>query len=262
MKKLGSGIKRWILLQREFLLWGGNYREKLLLFFLSGYYRSSLLRDWGLRKEQPHFYSQRAGFFLAGFGSRNENGLLPFLRGYYNMEILRPSDRVLDIGCGDGFFTRVFFAPCCTSIDALDIEKSAIATANRYYADSKIRFLEANAVTTPFPQQDYDVIIWDGALGHFDKASSDTMLGKIVASLKPDGLFTGSESIGTEGHDHLQFFHSLDDLIVVLRAHFKHVAVRSHRYPIAGGYMRTEAYWRCSQEKNRLQDVTWKTNNR
>jgi len=261
MKKLGSDVKRWIILQKEFLLWGGKNRERILLFLLGRYYRSSLLRDWGLRKEQPHFFSQRAGFFLAGFGQGNEKSLLPFLRGYYNMEILRPSDKVLDIGCGDGFFTKVFFAPCCATIDAIDIEKSAIDTANYYYADPKITFLEANAVTAPFRRNDYDVIIWDGALGHFDKDSSDIMLAKIAGSLRPDGLFTGSESIGTEGHDHLQFFHSLEGLISLLQKHFKQVAVKSHRYPIAGGYIRTEAYWRCSQEKTRLENNLWQTNN-
>ena len=69
----------------------------------------------------------------------------------------------------------------------------------------------------------------------------------------------GSESLGIEGEDHLQFFHSLDELNILFKKHFKHVYLKEITYPLkwAGNFLRREAYWRCSNSMEYLNVSDW-----
>jgi hypothetical protein len=85
------------------------------------------------------------------------------------------------------------------------------------------------------------------------------MLQKISRALKHDGVFAGSESLGQEGHDHLQYFETEDDLATLLRSQFAHVEIKTLRYTINDGtILRHEAYWRCSNSVERLDAARWK----
>src|SRR5215471_14973505 len=110
MKKRLSYIK-------EAIVGGGRFREAMLVKLLGRYYESKFRRDWILGSEEPHFYLQRMGVYDFAFGNHGR-GPYPFNRGFFSAEMLRENDRLLDIGCGDGFFSRRFFNPRCAHIDA------------------------------------------------------------------------------------------------------------------------------------------------
>jgi cyclopropane fatty-acyl-phospholipid synthase-like methyltransferase len=213
-------------------------------------------RDWALVRsgDQPHFVDHRIGAAQLLAGRANPYG---WFRGFYVAELLRAEDRVLDIGCGDGFFDRRFFSERCRSIDAIDIEPSAIAHATRVNLAANVSYRLLDAVRDTFPKPPYDVVVWDGALGHFAPQDTDRMLRKIRDSLTPTGLFVGSDSLGMEGHDHLQFFESLSDLGLLLARHFPHVELRRMEYALPSGSVREEAYWRCAVEPIRLEEAAW-----
>src|SRR5579864_4789004 len=108
MKAL-RGVKRGARVARERLIWGGPRRETLLVQLLGGYYESVFRREWTLGGKPPHFENHHVDVFRLGWG---ETTLSPeyLFRGFFDAEIIRPGDRVLDIGCGDGFFTKRFLA--------------------------------------------------------------------------------------------------------------------------------------------------------
>ena len=160
---------------KENVIYGGTGRERILVKLLKKYYKSTLYRDWNLKEEQPHFYNQQAGIFITLFGNEDK-GIDSIYRGFYSAEVIGDGDILLDIGCGDGFFTKRFFSSRCRHIDAIDIEKSAIHAAQSYNAHEKIKYYLLDAVKSPFPRDDYDVIVWDGALGHFGKDTTHLML--------------------------------------------------------------------------------------
>jgi SAM-dependent methyltransferase len=236
-------------------LYGGEGRRRLLEAGLGRYYRGLFKRQWQWADELPHFFDHRIGSFEFAVGKQHG---FAYYRGYFAAELLRGGDVVLDIGCGDGFFARRFFAPRAAAIDSIDIEERAIAHANAHNGAPNIRFLLCDAVHQPFPRDSYDLIVWDGALGHFAPDTTSRMLDKIRAALAPGGAFVGSESLGHEGHDHLQFFASLDDLGALLGAHFPFVELRFVEYEIGAGAMRTEAFWRCAIEPERLTNAHWR----
>jgi SAM-dependent methyltransferase len=213
-------------------------------------------QEWGGGRPAPHFFDQRHNIVDLGFGG--DAGPYGFWRGFFVSEVLRDGDRLLDIGCGDGFFSRAFFASRCSQIDAIDIEPSAIGHAERVNAHPRITYYLRDAVAEPFPAEKYHVIVWDGAIGHFPAGQTAAVLEKAARSLEPEGVFAGSESLGHEGHDHLQFFEGAEDLAAVLSKWFAHVRIRTVSYRIRGGHLRREAFWRCSQTLDRLADAEWR----
>jgi SAM-dependent methyltransferase len=239
----------------EKLAFGGDRRERLLTAALSAYYRSLFRRQWQWSPEPPHFYDHRIGAqsFASGAGT-------PFswYRAFFAAQLMRSEDRVLDIGCGDGFFAARFFGERAAHVDALDIEPSAIEHAKRYNAAPNVAYHELDAVEQPFPAERYDVVVWDGAIGHFPRDTTARVLGKVAAVLAPSGAFAGSESLGQEGHDHLQFFPDLEALREVLAPHFAHVRLNEIEYEIPGGLLRREAYWRCAADPARLDPAGWR----
>jgi 2-polyprenyl-3-methyl-5-hydroxy-6-metoxy-1,4-benzoquinol methylase len=188
---------------KESALWGGTRRESALVRLLNRYYFSLYRRQWELSDEEPHFFSQRIGFFKFAFG---DDGLGPyaFYRGFFGSEVIQPDDQLLDIGCDDGFFTKRFLSSRCAKVDAVDIEPSAIESAQIFNSAPNISYRLLDAVNEPFPSEKYDVIVWDGAIGHFAKETTDRVLAKIQAALETNGVFVGSESLGFEGSDHLR----------------------------------------------------------
>jgi SAM-dependent methyltransferase len=240
-----AGILEYPMRAVEWLFLGGRTVEALLLFALSAHYKSRFRRDWLWRKEAPHFFNNRIGAFSALFGGQ-ASGPYGLYRGFLSFELVQPGDALLDIGCGDGFFTKHFLSTGCKRVDAVDIEPSAIAAARRDNPAPNIHYHLLDAVGEPFPTERYDVIVWDGAIGHFPADTTDRMLQKIAAALASNGVFAGSESLGMEeGHDHLQFFDSIGDIDRLFKRIFAHRNYRVAHYRV-GGFVRREVYWRCS----------------
>jgi SAM-dependent methyltransferase len=249
-------IKNQIKNLKEQVLWGGKFREFVLIKALLKYYKSRIYRDWSLSKEQPHFFDQRAGLFQVAFGEKSP-GFYGYSRGFFAAEIIEEGDILLDIGTGDGFFAKRFFAAKAGWIDAIDIEPTAITAAHTFNRHAKINYILMDATTDPFPREQYDIIVWDGAIGHFNPDTITLMLKKIKRYLKPDGIFAGSESLGVEGHDHLQYFMNLESLSSLFKPYFEFIEVKAARYEIPG-MNRTEGYWRCSNSDKRLKAASWK----
>ena len=235
---------------------GGRLRERLLLRLLGAHYRSRLRREWLWTDEPPHFFAHRIGAFDLAFGAA-KSGPYPWFRAFFAAEVIRDGDAVLDLGCGDGFFTARFLAPRAAHVDGIDVDSRAIETARRENASPNVRYHLADAIAEPFPRERYDVIAWDGALGHFSPEASATVLSKVRNALAADGIFCGSESLGAEGVDHLQFFESADDLRALLTPHFPHVWVREVAYR-TGRHDRREAYWRAAPDPARQEQASWR----
>ncbi len=251
------GLRQRLTVGKERVVAGGRRREQLLLKLLKQHYDSMFKRQWQLGGEEPHFFSHHQGLFGFTYGEKAA-GPYAYYRGFFNSEVIRKGDRLLDIGCGDGFFTKRFFSEPCAHIDAIDIEPSAIEEAQSRNAAPNISYRLLDAVNEPFPAEKYDVIVWDGALGHFAPETTHRMLEKIAAHLAPDGIFVGSESLGVEGTDHLQFFHTLTDLEALFKPYFKHVESRAVEYKIGpDSFLRQEGFWRCANDSGRLQQSRW-----
>ena len=242
----------------ERIVFGGEVREGLAKRILAAHYRSRRRRHWRWQaKGEPHFTDHAINFYNL-FDGKVDQSVYGLTRAMAAAEAVFDGAAVLDIGCGDGSFTKRFLAPKASHVDGIDIEPSAIAWASRLNGAPNVAYHLADAVRDPLPREQYDVAVFDGAIGHIGNADSDVLLGRIAKAIGDHGVFVGSESLGHEGSDHLQFFETLDALRAFLSPHFAHVRVKEISYKInRGALLRTEAFWRCSQDPARLAALDW-----
>ena len=75
---------------------------------------------------------------------------------------LRPTDSVLDVGCGTGWFTRRA-EPAAARVVGLDIDSASLDFA-RGSGKTHIEYLQGNATALPFPEACFDKVMSIAAL--------------------------------------------------------------------------------------------------
>jgi cyclopropane fatty-acyl-phospholipid synthase-like methyltransferase len=232
--------------------WIESALSRLVLWFHDAQFRA----DWGDPDSPPHFFNHRQDFVPFIF-SETSPSPYTYTRAFFSALAVRSGETVLDIGCGDGFFTKRFLASRASHVDGIDIDGDAIKTALRLNSGDNISYRVLDATADPFPLPLYDVVVWDGAIGHFSRETTDQMLARIRDHLSEDGVFCGSESIGEEGADHRQFFASAENLGRILRTSFTEVETYTEEYVIPSGVRRVEVYWRCALKSAALARLRW-----
>ena len=213
--------------------------------YLSRYYKRLFFEQWN-RSNKPHWYYHRIDLY------RWPNHLNPNWteRGIYSKEVMFPGCKVLDIGCGDGFYARFFYATTASHIDCIDIEQEAIDHARRYHCHPNIRYFKLDAVKEDFPEKEYDVICLDSSIGHLSSEQIDILVHKIREAMGKSGVFTGSEVCETpdnQSWDHQIALASEEELQQLLGKYFSHVFTLYLESP-----GRQNVYFRCGEDKRRL----------
>jgi len=76
---------------------------------------------------------------------------------------------ILDIGCGDGFSTILFWDHSqCSSLIGVDAAPHAIEVANANKKDRPIQFIVGDAQNLPFPDNNFDLVLIQSMLHHVD----------------------------------------------------------------------------------------------
>jgi SAM-dependent methyltransferase len=73
-------------------------------------------------------------------------------------------NKVLDAGCGSGFFSNYFAKKGCKVI-SLDYSKEALKLTRHLYP--KIRIIKGDMLHAPFKNESFDLIFSDGLLEHY-----------------------------------------------------------------------------------------------
>ena len=71
---------------------------------------------------------------------------------------IRPGDRVLDVGCGSGELTRYLAQGVDAEFVGIDLDEALIEAANAT-AHERTSFFKADALSLPFPESSFDVVI-------------------------------------------------------------------------------------------------------
>ena len=173
-----------------------------------------------------------------------------FLRHFVELGGLRPSDAVLDVGCGIGRMARPLagFLDASGSYDGFDVNREGIGWCRRHYARRpNFRFRVADlynrrynphgahsAADYRFPYDDatFDFAIATSVLTHLLESEADHYLAEIKRVLKPGGralvtfflLNDESRRLIGEGRTSLAFLDP-DDHVAVLDADLPEEAV-------------------------------------
>lgn len=156
---------------------------------------------------------------------------------------------VLDLFCGDGFYSRHFYATIADHIDAVDKDPSAIAHAKRYHSHRKVHYRQLDAVQQDFPRPRYDVIVWFEGIEHLNVSEYEAVAKSTKAAIGEEGVLLGSTPIVPEEHrgkshwEHQNEFVSVEQLREFLDQDFMEIKIDTTLYPVQDGGERCTAYF-------------------
>jgi SAM-dependent methyltransferase len=182
------------------------------------------LRDWRMEvRGRPQFFKHQIDL--------SRWPLEPFrwsftARGVYAREDMFVGCKVLDLCCGDGSYSHLFFSDIAGAIDAVDRDAHAIAYARRQFGGPKIRYHEIDIVNQPLPSADYDFVIWNAAICYFHVDEIRLIVEKIIAAGKAGMKLRGMLPKANGWIDHKTEFSDLGSVERFLCQHFETVAVR------------------------------------
>jgi ubiquinone/menaquinone biosynthesis C-methylase UbiE len=114
------------------------------------------------------------------------------LRAAINLLPMRPGMKVLDVGCGDGFYTRLLaerFAPTCRVI-GLDVDPNYLQVAREqmesHPAPCAVEFVQGDLANLPPQCRDCD-LVWC-AQSLYSLPEPVAALRQMAAALKPGGI--------------------------------------------------------------------------
>lgn len=137
-----------------------------------------------MRKKKP----QTMGL-MTSWGWHDDPRRLAFTLSRYKFvaKMLEGSDRVLEVGCGDGFGSRIV-AQAVGALTGIDIEPDFISSAQETTDDRfPIMFKVHDIMVGPLPGS-FDSMYSIDVLEHIPAEKEDQFLSNMIASLDPDGV--------------------------------------------------------------------------
>jgi ubiquinone/menaquinone biosynthesis C-methylase UbiE len=102
---------------------------------------------------------------------------------------LQPGMKVLEIGCGTGFFTQEIIKKK-VQLTAIDISPDLLELAKSYISDPDLEFRLENAYQMTFANQSFDAVVGSSVLHHLEV---DQALKEFYRVLKPGGYIAFTE---------------------------------------------------------------------
>lgn len=114
--------------------------------------------------------------------------------------LFKKGGRVLDICCGDGSTSYLFFSDVAAQIDAIDLNPLALKYARKTFAMYNINFIQSDA--NQFLQKnikEYDLVYFGSAFDYFSRQDRHDLFVNIVQCLSSDGYLVLKTPIWDEG---------------------------------------------------------------
>jgi cyclopropane fatty-acyl-phospholipid synthase-like methyltransferase len=102
---------------------------------------------------------------------------------------LQPTDRLLDICCGNGMLTH-HLAQHCAEVTAIDLSEAQISYANTHYAHPHIQYIAADVLQYPFDTlAKYDKILLYFSFQYFDTyEKGQYIISQLLNKLEKGGI--------------------------------------------------------------------------
>ena len=183
-----------------------------------------MFRDWWLEAYgRPQFFKHEINLSLWRF----EPARWSFAaRGVYAREGMFKGCSVLDLSCGDGSNSYLFFSDIAGHIDAVDNDTMALSYARRYHSAPAISYHRIDIVNQPLPARRYDFVVWNAAICYFTEGEIKAILRKISGVAAEKTLFCGMLPAASGYADHKTEFSDQESLKALLGGYFRVVNIR------------------------------------
>jgi SAM-dependent methyltransferase len=186
--------------------------------------RISFLIDWRLQSRGlPNFYKHETNLARWTFEPHRWSFTA---RGVYAREHMVRGCKVLDLCCGDGSYSYLFFSDIAARVDGVDFNSYALKYARKYHALPNIGYHELDILAQPLPNSDYDVVVWNAAICFFPLEQIDQILRKIIAASRPSMKLIGMLPKANGFAEHLIEFEDCASVERLLSRYFAKVSMR------------------------------------
>lgn len=214
------------------------------------YYKQLFEAMYKRKRKPPSWFDHRIDLYYHW-----PHNLFWLERGVFPRKYMFDGCLVLDLFCGDGFYSRYFYSTIAGNIDAIDKDPSAIEHAKRWHSHPRINYMVLDAVKEDFPRSPYDVIVWFEGLEHLDKEEYEAVIKRVKLAMEEKGVLIGSttlvpmERIGKGNWEHKNEFADVEQLREFLSHDFEEIQIDITVYPVLGGGQRKTAYFTLKYPK-------------
>lgn len=120
--------------------------------------------------------------------SQRLNARLKFSVGLVNDKDV-VDKKVLDIGCGYGWFELNVLKRGVKEITGMEISDLDLETARKNIHDKRAKFVVAGAIKLPFPDNYFDTVVSWEVIEHIPKGTEPKMFHEVYRVLKKKGAF-------------------------------------------------------------------------
>ncbi len=143
---------------------------------------------------------------------------------------IEPGCRILELGCGTGYYTDVFFSPFATEIVAIDIDPRAIETARRMHQAKNIRY-EVMDFRKTMPDGPFDVVVWTPTIFAYTPDEVHTLMQRLREVMAKDARLCGFTCIEAVHGGPDVLWHDMKSLAERLKRYFKNVRAFERVHP-------------------------------
>ena len=143
---------------------------------------------------------------------------------------IEPGSRILELGCGTGYYADVFFSPFATEIVAVDIDPRAIETARRKHQAKNIRY-EVMDFRKTLPYGPFDVVIWTPTIFAYTPDEVDTFMQRLREVISKDARLCGFTCIEANHAGPGILWHDMNSLAERLKRFFNNVRAFERVHP-------------------------------
>ena len=146
--------------------------------------------DWFFNNVQPSSYKHEINLYNWIYDPSQSQ----FVEGgVFGRMLIKKDDNVLDLCCGDGSYSYLFFSDISKLVDAIDNDERAIKYARETYKKNNINYICDDLLQYKLKDEFYDVIVWRAGVAYFSKKDRKALFLKIYHSLKMNGrLYIGT----------------------------------------------------------------------
>ncbi len=227
-------------------------------------YKAVYKVQWFL--DPPDYFDHEIDLYYGWKNSLNAGWLE---RGCYNIGAIQMFEKpvVLDLCCGIGFYTHMFYSAISDRIVAIDWDKNAIERAKHLHSTDNITYIQEEALDyikyakKAFLSEDekYTNVIWDGCIEYFTEGKLNEIFLQIKDVMHPMGIVSGLTPVNKEIETKNTYtvFSSMENLKEYLSNYFKNVMVfetfydnRTNMYFFASdGQLPYKSGWKHSTEQ-------------
>ncbi len=104
---------------------------------------------------------------------------------FLNYLSLKKPEKLLDLGCGNGWFTRLLAEQSSTSVLGLDVNKKELEQAARLFTSDNCRFAYGDIFADVWPSHFFNIIVLNSCIQYFPQV--DQLMTALLSALHEDG---------------------------------------------------------------------------